>query len=108
MGNVIQLQRAPRTAAAEIETPDVLVPALARLRACGSDAINVLQLVDELPDMVLPHLTWAASRRSDISSRAMQILVKCAGDLFLERCLGRYRLRQLKARYPVSAPFEPL
>ena len=109
MGSVVKLQFAPRTAAAEIETPDVLVPALARLRACGSDAIDVLRLVDELPDIVLPHITWAASRRSDIPARAIQVLMKCCGDMGLERSLGRHRLRQLKARYGhISEPFEAL
>lgn len=108
MGNVIPLQRAPRTAAAEIDTPDVLVPALARLRACGSDAIDILRLTDELPDIVLPYLTWAASRRPDIPARAVQILVKCCGEQLLARALGLHRLRQLKARYAVSAPFQPL
>jgi hypothetical protein len=72
------------------------------VRACGSDAINVLRLTDELPDIVLPYLTWAASRRPDIPARAVRILMKCCGDLFLERCLGTHRLRQLKARYPAE------
>ena len=99
MGNVVKLQYAPRTAAAEIDTPDVLVPALTRLRACGSDSIAVLQLTDELPDFVLPFLAWAASRRSDIAPRAIKILMKCAGELMLERALGRGRLRQLKTRF---------
>jgi len=106
MGNVVRLQSAPRTATTEGETPDVLVPALARLRACGSDPIDVLRLADELPDMVLPCLTWAASRRRDIPPTAVRVLIKCCGDLFLERCLGRKRLRQLKARYPVSEAFQ--
>jgi len=106
MGSVVKLQFAPRTAATEGETPDVLVPALARLRACGSDSIDVLRLADELPDIVLPHLAWAASRRRDIPPVAVRVLMKCCGDLFLERCLGGQRLRQLKARYPVSEAFQ--
>jgi hypothetical protein len=60
--------------------------ALAHRRAAsGTDAINVLQLIDELPDMVLPYLTRAASRRSDIPARAVRNLMRCWGDLFLER-----------------------
>lgn len=86
--------------------PDVLAPAIARLRSYGGDSIDVLQLVDELPDIVLPHLAWAASRRRDIAPVAVRVLIKCCGDLFLERCLGRQRLRQLKARYPASEPFQ--
>ena len=99
MGHVVKLQYAPRTAAAETDTPDVLVPALTRLRACGEDSIGILQLTDELPDIVLPFLTWAASRRSDIPARAIKILMKCAGEPMLQRALGLHRLRQLKARY---------
>jgi len=55
---------------------------------------------------VLPHLTWAASRRRDIPAGAIRVLIKCCGDLFLERSLGRQRLRQLKARYPASEPLQ--
>jgi hypothetical protein len=33
---------------------------------------------------------------------AVRLLMKYCGDLFLERSLGRYRLRQLKTRYPES------
>jgi hypothetical protein len=107
MSNVVKLQFAPRTAAAEFDTPDVLVPALARLQRC-KDSIDVLRLSDELPDIVLPHLIWAASRKAGTQPRFVQILMKCCGELHLERCLGRHRLRQLKARFPVSAPYEPL
>jgi hypothetical protein len=101
MGNVVKLQFAPRTAAAEPDIPDVLVPALLKLQRC-SDMIDVLRLVDELPDIVLPHLTWAASRRSCVPERFVKVLVKCCGELHLERCLGRHRLRQLKARFPTE------
>lgn len=98
MSNVIKLQFAPRTAPVESDMPDVLVAALSKLRQCR-DSIDVLRLTDELPDMILPHLAWAASRRPDIPPRFVRALVKCCGDLFLERCLGRHRLRQLKMRY---------
>ncbi|MGY3514176.1 hypothetical protein [Bradyrhizobium lupini] len=104
---VVKLQFSPRTAAVETDTPDVLAHALAKLRNCGDDAINVLRLTDELPDIVLPYLAWAASRRSDIPTRVVRILMKCCGETFMERALGLHRLRALKARY-VSEPFEAL
>lgn len=104
---VVKLQFPPRTAPSEPDIPDVLVPALAALRDC-STSLDILQLMDTLPDRLLPHLAWAASRRRHIPSRNIQVLIKCCGDLMLERALGRHRLRMLKARYPVSQPFAPL
>ncbi|MGY3618410.1 hypothetical protein ACVJGD_004606 [Bradyrhizobium sp. USDA 10063] len=100
MMNVVdRIHGKPRGAPIETDTPDVLVYALARLRKC-KDAIDVLRLTDELPDVILPYLTWAASRRQDIPARVVRILMKCCGELFLERALGLYRLRVLKSRYP--------
>lgn len=109
MSSVVKLQFAPRTAAVEADTPDVLAHALAKLRQCGGDAINVLRLMDELPEVVLPFLAWAASRRQDIPARAIRVVMKCCGEPMLERALGLQRLRQLKQRYgEVSAPFAAL
>lgn len=104
---VVKLQFPPRGPAVEIDTPDVIVPALAKLSRC-KDSIDVLQLTDELPDIVLPYLAWAASRKLDVPARHVRIVLKCCGDSYLERCLGTKRYRQLKQRYPVSEPFEPL
>ncbi len=36
MSSVVKLQFAPRTAAVETDTPDVLAHALAKLRKCGN------------------------------------------------------------------------
>jgi hypothetical protein len=98
MSNVVRLHCKPRTAAVEADTPDVLVPALSALRRC-KDSIDLLQMVDELPEIILPHLTWAASRRTDVQPRFVKILMKCSGETFLERVLGRTRLGQLKLRF---------
>ncbi|MEK9282823.1 hypothetical protein MTR72_24865 [Bradyrhizobium sp. ISRA442] len=107
MSNVIKLQFAPRSAAVDTEMPDVLALALAKLKVCR-DAIDVLQLTEALPDKLLPYLAWAASRRQDVPARYVKVLVKCCGELLLERALGRARLRQLKQRFPVSEPFAAL
>ena|ERR1700733_2800606 len=95
------IQFAPRTGSVETDTPDVLVPALARLQRC-KDRIDIYRICEELPDQVLPHLAWAASRRQTTPSFAVRTLMKCCGDLFLERSLGSHRLRQLKTRYPAT------
>ncbi|MGY3487830.1 hypothetical protein ACVW1C_005713 [Bradyrhizobium sp. USDA 4011] len=68
----------------------------------------MLRLTDALPDVLLPHLAWAASRRQDVPARHVQVLVKCCGEPVLERALGRARLKQLKLRFPVSELFQPL
>ncbi|MDA9523056.1 hypothetical protein XI06_22940 [Bradyrhizobium sp. CCBAU 11434] len=107
MMGVVKLQFSPRTAPSEADVPDVLVPALAALRDC-STSLDILQLIDMLPDRLLPYLAWAASRRRYIPHRNIQVLIKCCGDVMLERALGRHRLRQLKTRYPVSEPFKAL
>lgn len=94
---VTGFQQAPRSGAIEAETPDILIPALAKLRECR-DSIDVLRLCDEWPDMLVPHLAWAASRRRSTPGWVVGLLVRYCGDLFLERSLGRFRLRQLKGR----------
>lgn len=101
MSNIVKLQFSPRSAAVEVETPDILVPALAKLSICR-DAIDVLRLTDELPDVLLPHLTWAASRKQYVPARVVRVLMKCCGELMLSRALGQHRLRQLKTRFPHS------
>jgi hypothetical protein len=79
----------------------VLATALARLRACGDDAISILFMLDQLPDVVLPHLAYEAARRPGIhSAKAMCILIKAAGPRMLERALGKQHCRFLLQRYP--------
>jgi hypothetical protein len=90
----------PRTGALEVDMPDVLAVALARLRKCNPDTLDVFVLIEELPDLILPALAWAASRRAYIPRDTVRILVKACGPLFLERCLGGQRARELIARYP--------
>ena len=108
MSNVVRLHSRPLAGAVEQDVPDVLVPALAKLRACR-DSIDVLVFLEqELPDALLAALTWHASRIRDIPSRHMKVLVKCAGDQMLTRALGRARARQLKTRFPVSGPYQAL
>jgi hypothetical protein len=87
----------PRSGMHERDTPDVLVSALADLRKC-TDSIDTLILVDSLPDILLPALAWEASRRTHIPTSAVGTLVRYCGPLFLERCLGKKRARELRAR----------
>jgi hypothetical protein len=98
---IIGMQRPPRTGVVETDTPDILIPALARLREC-QDSIDVLRLCDQLPDGLIPHLAWASSRRRTTPSWVIALLVKYCGDVFLERSLGQLRLRQLKLRCPAT------
>jgi hypothetical protein len=81
---------------------DVLIPALMKLRKCD-DNLSTLVLIDSLPDIILPALAWAASQKRYIPSVAVKTLVKYCGPLFLERCLGGKRSRELLARYPKRA-----
>jgi hypothetical protein len=88
-----------RTGALEVDMPDVLAVALARLRRCRVDTLDVFVLCDELPELILPALAWVASRKPYIPRESVRVLVKYSGSLFLERCLGRRRARELIVRY---------
>jgi hypothetical protein len=89
---------APRSAALNEEPPDVLVPALTKLRACTTP-FDVLLLIETLPDAILPALTWAASRKGFIPHVAVKTLVKACGQAFLQGQLGKFRAHELMARY---------
>ncbi|MDH2406808.1 hypothetical protein QCM77_44315, partial [Bradyrhizobium sp. SSUT18] len=64
--------------------------------------------IDSLPDMILPGLAYAASRRQHIPRDAVQAVVTYCGPLFLERCLGRVRSRELLKLYPKPAALSGL
>jgi hypothetical protein len=69
-----------------------------KLRKCD-DSLKTLVLLDSLPDILLPALAWAASGKTYVPRAAVKTLVKYCGPAFLERCLGRSRARNLRARY---------
>jgi len=92
---------APRSGASYEAPLDVLIPALMKLRKCD-DSLKALVLIDSLPDIILPALAWAASGRTHIPRVAVKTLVKYCGPVFLERCLGKMRARELAARYAES------
>lgn len=102
-----RIQYAPRQGATYEPSLDILVPALAGLRECR-DSLDVLVLIDTLPDMILPGLAWAASRKTFIPAVAVQAVVTYCGPLFLERCLGKKRSRELLKRYPKRAALSGL
>jgi hypothetical protein len=93
-----RIQYAPRQGASYEAPIDVLIPALMRLRKC-EDSLKTLVLIDSLPDIILPALAWAASSKTYIPRVAVKTLVRYCGPVFLERCLGRSRARELWGRY---------
>lgn len=97
-----RIQYAPRQGVTFEPSLDVLIPALERLRACR-DEMDVLVLTDQVPDIILPALAWVASQRTYIPHFAVETLVVCCGPLFLERCLGKSRSKELLRRYPKRA-----
>lgn len=102
-----RIQYAPRQGATYEPSLDILVPALARLRECRN-SIDAFVLIDSLPDMILPGLAYVASRRQHVPSDAVQAVVTYCGPLFLERCLGKKRSRELLKRYPRRAALSGL
>ncbi len=88
----------PREAATYEAPLDILVPALMKLRKC-TDSFKALVLLDSLPDLILPGLAYAASKKQYIPAVAVQTLVKACGPDFLKRTLGAARARSLQARY---------
>lgn len=98
----IRLHYAPRTGVLESDMPDILIPALTMLKACR-DPIDVLRLCyDGLPDLLLPALAWAASRKAFIPKWATHTVVKFCGDNFLRRTIGARKTMQLLKRYPLK------
>ncbi|MGY4623859.1 hypothetical protein ACVWY3_001615 [Bradyrhizobium sp. USDA 4486] len=102
-----RVQYAPRQGATYEPSLDILVPALAKLREC-EDSLSALILLDSLPEMILPGLAYAASRRQYIPHAAVQAVVTYCGPLFLEHCLGKKRSRELLRRYPKRAALSGL
>ena len=94
----LRLHHAPRTAAVNDEPSDLLIPALAQLRGCAT-SLDVLILMDTLPDGIMPGLAWAASRKRHIPAFAIKALVRACGVAHLERGLGIARARELTATY---------
>ena len=99
-----RIQYSPREGATYSPNLDVLIPALMRLRRC-EDTLSTLVLVDQLPEILLPALIWAAAEKTYIPRVAIKTLMKACGPAYLERCLGRERARILRERFPTSAPF---
>lgn len=88
----------PRGAATYEAPLDILVPAMMKLRECD-DSLKALVLIDSLPDLILPALAFAASRKNWIPQIAVKTIVKACGPDFLARTLGAERARCLRARY---------
>src|ERR1700730_11539392 len=98
MQRLERIHYAPRSGATYEAPLDILIPALMKLREC-EDSLKTLVLLDSLPDIILPALAWAASRKQYIPRIALKTLVKGCGPEFLERCLGKTRARELMTRY---------
>lgn len=94
----LQIHRAPRTGALNEEPPDILVPAMGKLRECDT-GFDTLMLIEALPDALLPALAWFASRKRDMPRAAVTALVKACGFGHLERGLGRVKTRELMAAF---------
>lgn len=101
------IQYAPRAGATYEAPTDVLVPCLVKLRECR-DSMDVLVLIDSLPDLILPAIASAAAERHYIPYFAVQAVVTYCGADFLERCLGKRRARELLTRYPKRAALSGL
>lgn len=102
MQGLPRIQYAPRQGASYEPPLDILIPALMKLRAC-KDGLDVLILIESLPDLILPALALAASQKTYIPPIAPITLVKYCGPEFLGRCLGRKRAMALLARYADSS-----
>jgi hypothetical protein len=102
MQGVPRIHYTPREGASYEAPLDVLIPALMRLRECN-DSLKTLVLLDSLPDLILPALAFAASRKAYIPAIAVKTTIKYCGPAFLERALGKSQARNLQARYCAAA-----
>ncbi len=87
----------PRSGASYEAPLDLLVPALMRMRNC-KDSLQMLVLLDTLPEMLLPALAQAASQKN-YPAVAVKTIIKYCGPAYLDRTLGKERARSLRARY---------
>jgi hypothetical protein len=92
----------PREGATYEAKLDVLIPAMMRLRNC-TDSLKTLVLLDSLPEILLPALALAASRKTYIPAIAVKTTIKYCGPAFLERALGKSQARNLQTRYALAA-----
>jgi hypothetical protein len=98
MQGIDRVHYRPREGATYEAPLDILIPALMRLRECD-DSLKALVLLDSLPDIILPALAFAASRKTYIPPVAVRTAVKYCGPDFLARTLGEARARSLQTRY---------
>jgi hypothetical protein len=94
-----RIQYAPRQGATYSPNLDVLIPAMMKLRKCEDSLSTLILIEQELPDLLLPDLAYAASQKRFIPHVAVKTVVKYCGPLFLERRLGKDRARELMSRY---------
>jgi hypothetical protein len=102
MQGIDRVHYRPRHGATYEAPLDVLIPALMKLRECN-DSLKALVLLDSLPEILLPALAYAASRKTYIPAIAVKTTIKYCGPAFLERALGKSQARNLQTRYALAA-----
>ncbi len=97
MNGLPRIHYQPRSGASYEAPIDLLVPALMRMRNC-KDSLQMLVLLDMLPEMLLPALALTASQKN-YPAVAVRTILKYCGPVYLDRTLGKERARNLRARY---------
>jgi len=98
MMNVLpRIHYQPRSGSTYEAPLDLLVPALMRMRKC-TDSLQMLVLLDSLPDIILPALAQAASQKN-YPAIAVKTIIKYCGPRYMAATLGEARANALHTRY---------
>ncbi len=88
----------PRTAAAQQDVPLSVVPALAALARCGS-GVDAMSIFLEIPDELLPAVTFYAAGRTQMSHSVMRSLIQLTGVPRLHAALGAKVTKNIVSRF---------
>jgi hypothetical protein len=88
----------PRTAAAQQDVPLSVVPALAALARCAS-SIDAMSIFLEIPDELLPAVTYYAAGRTQMNHSVMRSLIQLSGVARLNAAFGARVTKNLVTRF---------
>jgi hypothetical protein len=90
--------RPPRSGAIDADVPLSVVPALAALARCHS-GVDAMSTFMQIPDVLLPMVTYHAACRSQIKPSVMRSLIQLTGQRRLNANLGAKVTKNIIARF---------
>src|ERR1035437_7051022 len=88
----------PRTGPILDDAPLAVVPAIAALARC-KNGIDAMKIYLEIPNELLPQVTWYSAQRGHVKPSIIRDLIKMTGRHRLIDALGSKQARNLFARF---------